>query len=1393
MKKTSIFKRVIAMSLVVFTLFAMIPHISITADAAGQTSIYLEKGELYDYDPINWHWSTHELIADGKMVYCINPNKPLPNDGYYRTDKGNLIEIKPTDSKYAMYIKAMYYCHGGNGFNVANNAFKTDTSKHTVTVSGNTPKAFMTNLKRTQYNYEVLYPTGNALYYLLTHHVLSYINLGATEYKKTVVGVTLPADWYPYIIELYNAISKAPKPPTTQKLYKLDIGSKYQNILILRQGIKLQLQKTSANSKLSYGLGGAVYNIYLDEACTDYFGSITTDKNGFGTYNSNADVPVQTYYCKEIKAPTGYQINSTVYKFTTTNQSVGGSVIYKANVKDVPYIKLQLMKSSANPEITADNECYSLAGAEYTIYSDLACTKQFGKPITTDEDGYACYGESSAKNTDVKDKDTVAYNKKSGQKVAISSGTFYCKETKAPKGYELDDTVYKFVNSGSISSSGVKIFRAVSVEDSATPPTDEPINDPVGIVLQKRNAVTGETVNQGLEGAIFQVQYYATEIDKDYDVTSGGTAPTLDTATLKRTWYIKTNSNGYALLTDSYVVKSENYLSDPFYFTDNNPNPTIPIGTIVIKEIEAPSGYFKNDTVFYRLISEEVIGNIETTNTPIEVPIDESPANGYIGINKMNNSRKGVAGAEYGLYSDSTAKTLLSSLVTNSEGKGVFNFKADINKTYYIKEIKAPTGYSLDSTVYPVTPTEENTTVETAIIQDIYEESVKGSIHIKKSSNDGVVSNLWFAVTDNLGNEYNAVSTDENGEATVTGLPVYSENGSKITYTVKELGFKTELGIHTYGSYSWTVTENNCIKYKGAYYEGVGKRVFTGTRYTYPIYYYGDNTTATKNANGYAKTLVDNGIVTYSFVNTVPTTDVEVYKNSYDGNVSDLYFQVQDQFGNVYGVISTDEDGYASFNEQYPDKTLYSCIKVPNSAVSIPLKYQVVELGKRNPGNATYYLPETYSKAYVSELVEPNVAESSSTITFNAYNYPDTGEINIDKSSDDDDISNLCFRISSYEDLSEFDEGIYETPMGWDIDGNPITSIIVQTDESGYVSTSDYDFYDINGELMDGLPVYIIGSTDWEITYEIEELGYDNGDGTYTLPDRYIPNEPIKFNLLDNRSYTYNCHNSIINPAKLQILKTSEDNIVEDIWFNVRADSIGYNINVSTDENGYTTVLEDLPIYQNNTQADNVLVEYTITELGINKGDNTFEMPYRYKSQKSVKETLDKTNEVKFVSFNNVLKTGSVTLYKQNYKGEALSGSQWQVFKSDGTQVKFIRTGNGSYMPSETGTATTLSTDNTGKLNLYNCTQGDYYFIETKSPNGTSAYGKKINFTISGDSAETLFAELTVKDNKIVLYNTGGNGGYNIQIIGYALLALTIAVYISYALNKRRCARKSLN
>lgn len=189
--------------------------------------------------------------------------------------------------------------------------------------------------------------------------------------------------------------------------------------------------------------------------------------------------------------------------------------------------------------------------------------------------------------------------------------------------------------------------------------------------MQKKNAITGETTSQGLGGAVFSIEYYAQEIDKDYDVKADETAPALDSKNLKRTWYIQTDEDGKALLASKYLA--EGYNSDDFYFSYNLLTvPTIPIGTVVIREVKAPDGYSLSDVAFYRTITVEGAKFAQDTNTPINVPIDEMPAKAYIGIHKLNRSGIGVGGAVYGLYSDSACASLYDKLTTSADGEGIF-------------------------------------------------------------------------------------------------------------------------------------------------------------------------------------------------------------------------------------------------------------------------------------------------------------------------------------------------------------------------------------------------------------------------------------------------------------------------------------------------------------------------------------------------------------------------------------------------------------------------------------------------------------------------------------------------------------------------------------------------
>lgn len=1363
-----------------------------SVDAAGQTVITLKQGDEFAYTS-GWTRTVVPMTADGKQVFCVEPDKEAPPNGTYRTDKGNLKEIKPTDSKYEMYNKALYYCSGGDGFNTSNSAFKTDTSKHKQVYSGNTPSAFMGNLKWNSTG-SVYYTScsGDNLHYMFTHLLVSYIQCGDSKYKSTM-GTFIPQNgYYDLVKELYNAVKLAPTPPISTKIYMLDVGSGSQKVIIIRNGIKLQLQKSTNNNRAQYtDLSGAKYNIYLDEACTDYFGYITTDSTGFGKYGAGengVDVPVQTYYCKEVEAPKGFAVDNTVYKFSKTSNSADGSVIYKANCKDNPYIKLQLMKSSANPDITDNNDCYSLEGARYNIYTDSACTNYYGY-ISTDADGYGRYGNGTDTNTDTKDKDTVAYKKNSGKNVELGYDIkFYAQEDKTslPKGYDWDSTVYEFKDSGSVSSDGIRIFRAVNTDGNQ--PIDNPINDPVGIVLQKKNAVTGETTNQGLEGAIFEVQYYSQEIDKDYDVdtSKGDVEPTLDSANLKRTWYIKTDSDGYSILTNdtNYLVDDISYDSDELYL--DNGFVTIPVGTVVIREVKEPDGYTKSPIVFYRQISEEKAKLAQTTGTPLEIPIDEQPANGYIGIHKMNKSGQGVRGAIYGLYTDENATTRVALLTTDADGKGTFDYAAKVNQTYYIKEITAPTGYSLDTTIYPVTPTIENATVDTAVVQDIYEDSVKGDIIIKKSSNDGIVSNLYFALSDNLGNTYNAVATDSTGTAKYTGLPVYDSNNNKIRYTVKELGFKTTPGTKSYGGFTWTIKAENCINYKGAYYEGVANNTFSDCEYAYSRYYYGNSSEAIQNSNGYTKTLTANSSVTYNFNNTVKTTDIEISKQSYDGRKSGFWFKVVDQTGKSYGEIVTNENGIAKYSEQY-SKPLYSCITVPNSGIALRLKYRVEEIGLKTPGgNGAYYFPDNYISKAVTDYKSDNLSTSAS-ITFDVYNKPDTGSINIVKSSDDGYIANLWFKVTAYINWADEDEEPdYEsTYIGYDANGSEVNEFYLQTDSSGKASSDSLVFYDSNGNQMTGLPVYVYGMTDYEITYKITELGLKASDGTYYLPDRYEVNEDVYFNLLENRSYTYMCHNSV-KTGKLQIQKTSEDNIVENIWFKVES-SLGYTANFVTDSTGFTDEITDLPIYVPATD-DNELVTYKVTELGYSNGDGTYTLPSKYVTPKAQTVTLNTDGTVKAVHISNTLKRGSVQLNKKDGNRQALSNVEFKLYTSDGEEVMLVQTGTSSYQQSDKGTAKTLTTSSSG-IKVSNLLPGDYYFTETKTVAGYMPYTEKIPFTIKEGDTSTV--QVDNINHKIMIFNTGGNGSsfYFIGIIGLLISAAVLCFNLIKSNTLRRKRR----
>ena len=174
---------------------------------------------------------------------------------------------------------------------------------------------------------------------------------------------------------------------------------------------------SSISNNGSESLGGAVYTVYSDAACTKAVGTLTTGDNGVSDIlNVKEGI---NYYAKETKAPKGFELNPEVIGPLKVDASNSPGVFQAVDNPKPTTGSGKLRKQSANPEITNGNSYYSLEGAEYTVYSDAQLKKSVAV-LKTDKNG-------------------------NSQTITLDAGTYYVKETKAPAGFEEDETVHTMV------------------------------------------------------------------------------------------------------------------------------------------------------------------------------------------------------------------------------------------------------------------------------------------------------------------------------------------------------------------------------------------------------------------------------------------------------------------------------------------------------------------------------------------------------------------------------------------------------------------------------------------------------------------------------------------------------------------------------------------------------------------------------------------------------------------------------------------------------------------------------------------------------------------------------------------------------------------------------------
>lgn len=1168
---------------------------------------------------------TCKFTINGDEGFCINADKLTPSG----KDKYKYTYVDPKSSKYGMMRKAVYL--------YLNKDLKTTIS----------------NVMKKQ---GFAAPTANTTFVMM-HFLLSYINEGGNEngLSSDPQGIKYKMQgYYPCIPAIYRELkaNKTALPSASDFLCYLVTpqSDTYQNLFMVAKNTLVIKKVDSVSGK---GLSGATFSVTYTPDGKNSVGS----KKSMGSYTTGSGgtakvcLPPGNYVIKETKPPKNYSLNSV----SQTANFTGKGTITRT-FKNDRLIKIQLQKTSANPELTKDNSCYSLAGAEYSIYTDKSCSKSsYFSFIRTDANGFGVYGDGlDSKGNHV------------GSDVA--NKTYYAKETKAPKGYKLDTTVYTFKDSGKKTVDGVSIYSFTC--------KDVPTNDPVGVVLQKQDAKTGQATTR-LAGAEFTLKFYAGTYKTEAELK--GVPAT-------RSWVIKTNEKGRAILDKDFLVSG-----DDFYYKDGIV--TLPLGTVTIQETKAPENYELNPDLYIGQITEEggltwLTTNLLTPEGQLIVPESET-VRGGLSIHKSSDDAI-IKDIWFRITSDNGYS---KDVATNSMGTieladlDIFNdnneyvkytieelgFK-DANGNYYI-----PKRYKTEG---PKTVTLKNDGTVTVSFNNSIDTV---PLNIIKSADDKNVSGIYFKVTASTGKTYTVV-TDNEGKASVSGLPVYDTEDNVITYTVEELGIKKDDGT-----------------------------------FEIPVRYVKPSSQTVKFVDGTSVIKTR----TLTFKNNLKKGVAKIAKTSDDGVVQGIYFKIESDYNDYSAISSTGKTGIWS---------IYS-LPVYNE-VGEKIKYTVTELGFKQ-SDGTYKIPEYYfhDEPQTVELTE------NTTTTVNFKNLHKKGSLLILKSSSDKVVDGIYFEVKSLTDGFEYDE-------------------YVATDASGKAQIENMEVCNADGE---------------EILYEIREAGLKQADGTYKLPKRYVSKEPKQFSFIaDNMkpgrkaTYTYTLNNSI-RTANLNVKKTSDDNIVNGITFNVKgSNGVDYG-NMTVDSSGMSYYTK-LPVYDD----DDNLIKYTVTELGIKQDDGTYKIPYRYNEVKPKVVTLRYNTETETAMtttalFNNTLKLGSVTINKVDNDGKAIEGAKFNLV-SKGTGEVFA----------------TVTTDKDGKGIISDVPQGDYSLEETQTIAGLNLLKEASDLTISGDSEETLYYTFNIKETYApVLPMTGGTNAICVMF-GLSAMCLIAGGAIFFIKNKKK-------
>lgn len=195
------------------------------------------------------------------------------------------------------------------------------------------------------------------------------------------------------------------------------------------------------NGNAMYSIAGAIFGIFSDQNCSNQIGTLTTNENG---ETNEVEVTAGTVYIKELSAPKGYKLDTTV-----RNLKVEAGKTATLNVSDVPKVTERLVDlfkiDMETGKATAQGNA-ALAGAEFTwhyydgLYTKDSLPEKATRTWVTktvaekDSNGNIHYVTKLADAYKVSRDTFYTQNEKS----VLPLGTLTVEETKAPEGYLTD-------------------------------------------------------------------------------------------------------------------------------------------------------------------------------------------------------------------------------------------------------------------------------------------------------------------------------------------------------------------------------------------------------------------------------------------------------------------------------------------------------------------------------------------------------------------------------------------------------------------------------------------------------------------------------------------------------------------------------------------------------------------------------------------------------------------------------------------------------------------------------------------------------------------------------------------------------------------------------------------